>query len=378
MNFQVASPNWIHGVTNRGGLVSGGSALEEIPMNLDDLLARQEANDGLLRHLFLAAVSCPSNGLGSDVGKSCTQSLHLFGVDGGESVVEMMNRLLTSVDTNSPVILPDDLFEGPLYDLVADLIIYKLSERNADSTRRESQNEPDTVDKRKVSTVIENLILSLSVDKERILYSHALEICPKPTLCSYGDERNSRNEPFHPKLLSKPHASTPLSITKVRRVVDGDEYELSVKEQYQWMYHYSHPYEEELKAFSYPAVTARELREPCLPPEDRSFHFIDCEADFTSMLSELSTSSEIAIDVETHSYHSFLGFICLIQISTREKNYIIDAIELRKVICRLLDVTSDPNIIKILHNAEPTLLCLQRDFGKSKYNFQVQPRDYSK
>jgi exosome complex exonuclease RRP6 len=34
--------------------------------------------------------------------------------------------------------------------------------------------------------------------------------------------------------------------------------------------------------------------------------------------------TEIAVDLEAHSYRSFLGFVCLMQLSTRDEDWLID------------------------------------------------------
>ena len=38
---------------------------------------------------------------------------------------------------------------------------------------------------------------------------------------------------------------------------------------------------------------------------------------------------EIAVDLEAHSMRSYQGFLCLMQISTREMDFIVDLIKLR-------------------------------------------------
>ncbi len=38
---------------------------------------------------------------------------------------------------------------------------------------------------------------------------------------------------------------------------------------------------------------------------------------------------EIAIDLEAHMYRSFQGFVCLMQVSTREADWLVDTLALR-------------------------------------------------
>jgi len=54
-----------------------------------------------------------------------------------------------------------------------------------------------------------------------------------------------------------------------------------------------------------------------------------------------------------HSYRSFQGFTCLLQISTRDKDYVIDGLLLRDKLHCLNEVFTKPSIVKVL------LLCLE-------------------
>ncbi|KAH9286108.1 Protein RRP6-like 1 [Echinococcus granulosus] len=60
------------------------------------------------------------------------------------------------------------------------------------------------------------------------------------------------------------------------------------------------------------------------------------------MLQELSTASEIAVDLEHHSYRTFLGITCLVQLSTRAKDYIVDALALYDHLGQLNHLFTDP------------------------------------
>lgn len=72
----------------------------------------------------------------------------------------------------------------------------------------------------------------------------------------------------------------------------------------------------------------------------------------------------IAVDIEHHSVRSFQGFICLMQISTRDDDFIIDAIKLRGSIRRALaPVFADDRIVKVMHGADHDVKWLERDFG---------------
>mmetsp|Transcript_5978 Transcript_5978/g.10615 ORF Transcript_5978/g.10615 Transcript_5978/m.10615 type:complete len:814 (-) Transcript_5978:1046-3487(-) len=73
--------------------------------------------------------------------------------------------------------------------------------------------------------------------------------------------------------------------------------------------------------------------------------------------------TEIAIDLEAHSMRSFLGFTCLLQLSTRHEDVIIDTLELREHIQLLQPILGNPDVVKVLHGATSDIIWLQRDFG---------------
>jgi exosome complex exonuclease RRP6 len=82
------------------------------------------------------------------------------------------------------------------------------------------------------------------------------------------------------------------------------------------------------------------------------------------MAVKLAKSNEIAIDLEHHDHRTFLGITCLMQISTREEDWIVDTIVLRKYIGEaLISVFDNPDIVKVLHGSDRDVEWLQRDLG---------------
>jgi ribonuclease D len=71
------------------------------------------------------------------------------------------------------------------------------------------------------------------------------------------------------------------------------------------------------------------------------------------------------VDSESNSYFAYRPRICLIQISTNNKDFILDPLTL-KDLSGLGRILSDPSIEKILHAAENDLIGFKRD-----YRFQV-------
>ena len=65
------------------------------------------------------------------------------------------------------------------------------------------------------------------------------------------------------------------------------------------------------------------------------------------MLDDLKQATEIAVDLEHHDYRSYHGFVCLMQISTRKQDWIVDTLELREELIALNEVFTDPKIVKV-------------------------------
>ena len=97
--------------------------------------------------------------------------------------------------------------------------------------------------------------------------------------------------------------------------------------------------------------------------KDTKLSFIDTKESFDEFINEISKCDEIAVDLEHHSKESYLGITCLIQISTRDSDYILDAIKLRAYLNKLNIIFTNPNILKVFHGADYDINWLQRDFG---------------
>ena len=92
-------------------------------------------------------------------------------------------------------------------------------------------------------------------------------------------------------------------------------------------------------------------------------NFIDNTNLLNNLLDKLKNCKEIAIDLEHHSKESYLGITCLLQLSTREEDYIIDALKLRKELNILNEIFTNPSILKVFHGGDYDIEWLQKDFG---------------
>jgi ribonuclease D len=80
------------------------------------------------------------------------------------------------------------------------------------------------------------------------------------------------------------------------------------------------------------------------------------------MLRELRQSPALAIDTESNSLHAYQEQVCLIQISTREREYLVDSLALPDLSV-LGGVFADANTQKVFHAGDYDLTCLKRDYA---------------
>lgn len=164
---------------------------------------------------------------------------------------------------------------------------------------------------------------------------------------------NFATGPWKPLLTQKPHAIVPLE-ESLGVFVDENGHQ-----------QFKHPYETEILNLKYPDITY-EKRDPIpyQPIETTSAIWVDTYEGVIEMLEELKQAKEIAIDLEHHDYRSYHGLLSLMQISTREKDWIVDTLRpWRHRLEVLNEVFADPKILKVFHGAFMDMIWLQRDLG---------------
>ncbi|XP_061372685.1 protein RRP6-like 2 [Gastrolobium bilobum] len=105
---------------------------------------------------------------------------------------------------------------------------------------------------------------------------------------------------------------------------------------------------------------------PLKPPSTEStpFKFVEKVKDLKELFVKLRSVDEFAVDLEHNQYRSFQGLTCLMQISTRTEDFVVDTLKLRNHIGSYLrEVFKDPSKRKVMHGADRDIVWLQRDFG---------------
>ncbi|ALC46341.1 Rrp6 [Drosophila busckii] len=162
---------------------------------------------------------------------------------------------------------------------------------------------------------------------------------------------NSAQNPFMPRLTEKPNSLKPLALLP--------EYDDSGN-----VVSYLHPYEFELMKFE-PSPKQLQRQQPVMPAPlaQTKLMIVNTVEMLKQALNELLQATHIAIDVEHHSYRTFMGITCLVQMSTRTKDYIFDTLTLRDDMHILNLVLTDPKKLKILHGGDLDIEWLQRDLS---------------
>ncbi|XP_074501251.1 exosome complex component 10 [Sebastes fasciatus] len=203
---------------------------------------------------------------------------------------------------------------------------------------------------------------------------HAKNVA-RPQL-KFKEKVDNSNTPFVPKIFIKPNALKPLPSYFTNKQIRKERPEdLDVPAALADFIHqqrtqehvedmFAHPYRYELDHFTTPeSLLSKPEPQMYKPMAETKCSFIDTLEDLVALNEKLCKLPEFAVDLEHHSYRSFLGLTSLMQISTREEDFIIDTIELRSELYILNEAFTDPAIVKVFHGADSDIEWLQRDFG---------------
>ncbi|KAF3348817.1 hypothetical protein VD0002_g9808 [Verticillium dahliae] len=163
-------------------------------------------------------------------------------------------------------------------------------------------------------------------------------------------ERAIDNTSWKPVLSKKPNASVPLEESLAQDSAESGS---------------KHPYEAEILAASYPERVYQKA-EPILyhPVKSTTAKWVDTYEGVLEMLGELKKAKEIAVDLEHHDTRTYAGLLSLMQISTRDQDWIVDTLKpWRHQLEVLNEVFTDPKIVKVFHGAHMDMQWLQRDLG---------------
>lgn len=271
-----------------------------------------------------------------------------------ENAIVIIEKICQAVTTNKSIVKKD--FEDRLHTLQDsnDTILERIN-TNLDEIVGINKKQPASV---QVTAVKVNAVSNYQLANSRIASSNSPQIVKLVSAkniirpqTNFTIPVDNSNNPFLPKLREKPHAIKSFILTPE---FDEDRNVIA----------YQHPYATEIDSCEPSDDVLRKI-EPMTPQSIDGFvyNYVDTKETLNSMLDHLKTARELAVDVEHHSYRTFQGITCLLQISTRKRDFIVDTIALRDELHILNHVFADPAIVKVFHGAESDVEWLQRDLS---------------
>ena len=101
------------------------------------------------------------------------------------------------------------------------------------------------------------------------------------------------------------------------------------------------------------------MRKQIKPIDFTPFSWIENEQDLQTAIGEINQCISqgcraLAVDLEYHQVERKAIVLCLMQLSTFEKDYIIDSLVLRDKVSNsgLKNIMEDPSVVKIFHGSE--------------------------
>jgi exosome complex exonuclease RRP6 len=188
----------------------------------------------------------------------------------------------------------------------------------------------------------------------------------------WKDDIDNSTNPFVPRIRVKPNALVPLASSIINeKLEESTIQDASLREHVTGTMGvplrsegFPHPYQYELTHLGYEKWMLDSRPEQIYGKmEETPITFVNTEEALLKMARTLENVKEIAIDLEAHQYRSFQGFTCLMQISTRREDFIVDTLALRRSMHVLNSSFTNPAIVKVIHGSDGDILWLQRDFG---------------
>jgi ribonuclease D len=95
---------------------------------------------------------------------------------------------------------------------------------------------------------------------------------------------------------------------------------------------------------------------------------VENDESFAHMRADLAAQPAIAVDTESNSLHAYQERVCLIQISTRENDYLVDTLAIHSLE-PLGEIFANSAIQKVFHAGDYDLTCLKRDYAFTFANY---------
>ncbi|CCH42061.1 exosome complex exonuclease [Wickerhamomyces ciferrii] len=275
--------------------------------------------------------------------KSLDKNISDTSENSSNRLLKLINVLSSSVDLQDNQSLNQDAIESgwPRVSNLLDTILER-----SDFALDTLQRSPNQKDESQKFTYLDD-------DNAHNKGAHLNKRQEKPQKFFKTPIDNSESHPFKPLLKEKPNAMVPFQETFILTTEEEND-----------PAHYKQPYEIEILNQEYNSKIL-EKSDP-IPSKDWQGTepiWVDTIEELNKMHKDLQSVSEIAVDLEHHDYRSYYGLVCLMQISTRDQDWLIDTLALREDLKILNSVFTDPKITKVFHGAFMDIIWLQRDLG---------------
>ena len=95
---------------------------------------------------------------------------------------------------------------------------------------------------------------------------------------------------------------------------------------------------------------------------------VEDDESYTHMCADLAAQPAIAVDTESNSLHAYQERVCLIQLSTRENDYLVDTLAIHSLE-PLGKIFANSATQKVFHAGDYDLTCLKRDYAFTFANY---------
>jgi len=95
----------------------------------------------------------------------------------------------------------------------------------------------------------------------------------------------------------------------------------------------------------------------------KTWTFVNTPAKLAKAEKQIRTAPMIALDTEYDSFRYFRDKLCLLQVQTLERTWLIDPLEPGLDLSFLGDVLIDPDVLKIFHAGDNDIRILKRDYA---------------
>lgn len=300
------------------------------------------------------AVNCLPSGASRDLYSAHSSFSKVLSTQ-ADNVLEVIQTVLILQGIKGNIVRRDKEEKFEILQEVNDTMLERINSNLDEMSGIKKQAPSVLVTEVKASAMPKKYQLSTSFNNDKTSSVHAAKLITAKNIMrpqvNFTVPVDNSNSPFVPRLKDKPNSLKPLAI-----LPEYDDEKNVVS--------YLHPYEVEIEKFD-PTLELLKEVEPQVTTDivTAEYNYVDTEKKLVDMLNELRSVKEIAVDLEHHSYRTFLGITCLMQISTRSKDYIIDTIALREELHILNEVFTNPKVVKVFHGADSDVEWLQRDLS---------------